>query len=189
MDDQYKVLSEVANEVGTSADTVRYWCRLLGVQVARRGKYSVVPIAAIVMLAAVYRLVNDGVSPGQACQRVLSQPLEIEPQSTTAVATVNQSADRIGNLERAIMVMIEANKADSAAVRAEAAAARQETALLRAQVAALSSMIEARRALPPLLLEAPTPVTAWSPPPPRPRLEGVRRWVAHLVNPASLRRR
>jgi len=108
-------------------------------------------------------------------ERHRTQVADLQTRLSAVAATMTNESD--------------ARRADADHARRQADDTQQRLAQVRAEVTQLARRATADTAVPTVLLEPPRPVKPWQPPTPAPRLEGWRRIVTHLVNPAGLRRR
>jgi len=204
-------LQEIARAASVSIDKVRYWCRLLQVEPTKFNGIRMVDPDTAGKFEYMAALVNAGSTPADAVHQVRAMAVDgkVPPANTSAIVPVaagNQSSvARVEQLERAVMALVESHRRETEQARADTAAILEAHRLegirnqahvdeLRKELASIAAnlarqAIANRPAVSPCLLEAPKPVTAWSPPPQRPRLEGVQRWIAHLIDPTKLRRR
>lgn len=147
-------ISDIANELGTTTTKVYRIIKNLG---ARLDGHTF-------KVKAITYLDDTGADLVRAASTTTTaQPLPAVAPTVAPSDNLPVVAGRLESLERGIMAMIEASKAEAERHRQEVAAVRAETARLTETVARLSSIIEARRAAPALLLEAPKPVEPWKP--------------------------
>ncbi len=127
---EMRTLVDVARELGVTADQLRYWVKLAGVDAPRHGRERMLSAAAVDTLGAMAALVAEGVTPGEAARRVggvASVVADFASVSTPAPSQAPAPAVRIEQLERAIMALVEAHRQATEKARADV------TLLLEAQ--------------------------------------------------------
>ena len=104
-------ITEAATQIGISRDKIRYWTKLLELEIIKEGRISYISQGAEKLLLIMAKSVSSGLAPSVAAKEVLnihSFP-EVQPPEIQAI---NQSlvTDRIQSLEKAVMLLVEQNK-------------------------------------------------------------------------------
>lgn len=89
-----------------SPTKLRYWSKLLNLKIIKKGRISYIAESSKNLLFEMKKSVNSGLSPSVASKEVLST---YAPVVTKEVATPAKN-DRIDNLEKAVMLLVESNK-------------------------------------------------------------------------------
>lgn len=175
MSDVLIALRQLADDVGATVPQVKYWCRLLGIILIVRARVACVEPDAASKVREMAQLIANKMSPRDAAAKI--GPATVTPLGSSDDHSIGPAiSNRLECIERAMLAMAEAHS--------------REATALRQEIARLSSRLEApTQHVPSFLLEPPQQISPWIPEPQRPRIEGWRRWVAHLTNPESLRRR
>jgi hypothetical protein len=183
-------LRDVATQAGATVPQVKYWVQLLGFSPTVRARIAYLTDDQATKIETMAHLVEGGQSPRDAAAQIAPEVLKPDAgNGADRIPDDRMIAPRIETLEKAIMLMVETH--------------RQETAGLRAQVEKMSEQMQAMQHI----LERETAVTRalLAPPPPSDHpiipwkpaevrqdpLVGVgmikRFWVS-LVHPERLRR-
>ena len=103
-------LSEASKFANISRTQARYWTKLLDLKVTKENRTLFLASGSENLLEAMNKIVKSGVSPSLAAKEVLSiHALPVATQPNKEVS--NSLNDRISSLEKAIMLLVEQNKA------------------------------------------------------------------------------
>jgi len=100
---------ETSERLGISATQCRYWCKLLEIAITKEGRISFIPAGSENLLSAMKQAVDSGISPAVAAietKATCSPP----PPMTQQLETGSGVAERIADLEKAVMLLAEQNK-------------------------------------------------------------------------------
>jgi len=108
-------VTDAATLIGISRDKIRYWMKLLGLEITKKGRVSYISPGAEKLLLAMANSVSSGLAPSVAAKEVLHIHSVPESQQSE-MQTMNNSLviDRIQSLEKAVMLLVEQNKILSA---------------------------------------------------------------------------
>lgn len=145
-----QALPDIAREAGATVDQLRYWLRLLSIEVSKQGKTRMVSDESAGLLSNMARMVKEGTPPKEAATRLLASPIvPIVPAATSdsrEIALVSEVVD----LKKALVLMAET----MATMKADLSRLVEDNQELRREAAHIHNlMIPPRRSAP------------WSPPP------------------------
>lgn len=173
--------SAAAQYAGITRDQLRYWIKLLNIKSIKEGRTLFLPNGSEKLLEAMHQTVKSGLSLKASAQEVLN--IHTLPQIIPEHQNIESNqilTDRISSLEKAVMLLVEQNKA---------LAGINET---QNQVFAESFMRQEKR-LDKIQLQLNPPKTnkkieVWKPSiPKRPKLSIMQRIWYEVTNPIKLR--
>lgn len=117
--EEKKTLQEVTKELGISTDKARYWLSLLQVPTEKRGRVVYLSDEAIEKLSSMIQLIEEGFTPGEAAKKCKNTDVTVPVKFTPNDVKIDLMPvfNRIEALEKAIMFLVEANKAGFEEVR------------------------------------------------------------------------
>ena len=89
-----------------SPTKLRYWSKLLNLKIIKKGRISYIAEGSENLLSEMKKTVNSGLSPSIAAKEVLSTFAPVVNKEITAPV----KHDRLDNLEKAVMLLVESNK-------------------------------------------------------------------------------
>ncbi len=89
-----------------SPTKLRYWSKLLNLKIIKKGRISYIAESSKNLLFEMKKSVSSGLSPSVASKEVLSTYASVVTKEVAAPA----KNDRIDNLEKAVMLLVESNK-------------------------------------------------------------------------------
>ena len=108
-------VTEAATLIGISRDKIRYWTKLLELEIIKEGRISYISQGAEKLLLVMATSVSSGLAPSVAAKEVLNMhSLPEVQQPETQTINHNLVTDRIQSLEKAVMLLVEQNKILSA---------------------------------------------------------------------------
>lgn len=150
-----RTLPEVAKALSLSTDTLRYWVKLSGVMVEKKGRSVFISEEGFSQLSRMAALVVEGFPPAEAAKRASDTSVTVPVTFTEHPPAVDLSpvSGRLTLIEKAILAVCEQNNglvqanrqlqeivrqqsAELAAIRAENAAMRSDIGTVRGLLAA-----------------------------------------------------
>lgn len=133
-----RTLPEVAKALSLSSDTLRYWVKLSGVTVEKKGRSVFISDEGFSLLSRMAGLVSEGFPPAEAAKRAtdtaVTVPVKLTEQPTVDLAPVS---NRLEQIERAILCQIEQGNA----ILRENRLLREENSELRSELASIRKLL------------------------------------------------
>jgi len=175
-------ITEASEKVKVSRDKIRYWAKLLNIEIIKKGRVSYIPETSNRLLLEVKKSVAAGLSPSLSAKEVLTT--YAEPEQTKEIeVSVESTNNRIESLERAIMLLAESNNRLT-----------EDNKVLRSQNETILEMVSKQaRQLNKLTLNRSEPskhkpVEVWQPPVKKvTNYSFITRFVLELFDPIKLR--
>jgi hypothetical protein len=103
-------LIDLAKKLSITPTQCRYWSKLCGIEIEKSGRISYLPESAERLLNAMSTAINGGLSPSVAANEVMATHAPVE--SPAPICTQDtESAARINELEKAVLLLAESNQA------------------------------------------------------------------------------
>ena len=104
-------ITEAATQIGISRDKIRYWMKLLELEIIKEGRISYISLGAEKLLLVMAKSVSSGLAPSVAAKEVLNiHSLSETQEPEMQTIHLNFVTDRIQSLEKAVMLLVEQNK-------------------------------------------------------------------------------
>jgi len=104
--------SEAAKYADITRDQLRYWTKLLNIKSIKEGRTLFLPNGSEKLLEAMHQAIKSGLSLKASAQEILN--IHTLPQLTSEHKNLENNqilTDRISSLEKAVMLLVEQNKA------------------------------------------------------------------------------
>lgn len=165
---------KTAQSLGITSTQCRYWCKLLKLEITKKGRISYIPFGSDKLLAEVKNRVKQGINPSFAVKEVLNTFTTLEGKKE--ISAQPDKDNRLDGIEKAIMLLVESNKKLS-----------EENVYLKAQNKTILSKLDTLT-----INLLPTRRTiafkAWQPPMKKPlKVSLIKRLWLEIFNPEALR--
>lgn len=122
-------LIDLAKKLSITPTQCRYWSKLCGIEIEKSGRISYLPESAERLLSAMSTAINGGLSPSVAANEVMANHAPVESPAPIC-ENDKHTAEKIADLEKAILLLVESNRAILAENRKMAAIIERQSTRL-----------------------------------------------------------